>query len=85
MLPPPRQRDAAARVALALLVAYLAVPSPGVQYSAWLILVAVTNSSNPPPGGGEYLYERTATSMSIFCVWVAWFVSSGARWLYGDA
>ena len=60
MTPPSLGRwDAAAAgsVALALLVAYVVVPSPGVQYSAWL---------------------------TIFSVWMAWFVSYGARWLYGE-
>jgi len=60
MAPPPLGRwDAAAvaSVALALLVAYVVIPSPGIQYSAWL---------------------------SIFCVWMAWFVSYGARWLYSE-
>jgi hypothetical protein len=61
MAPPPLgQWDAAAAasVVLALFVAYVVVPSPGIQYSAWL---------------------------SIFCVWMAWFVSYGARWLYSEA
>jgi len=51
--------DAAAggSVVLTLLVAYVAVPHPGIQYSARL---------------------------AIFCVWMAWFVSYGARWLYGS-
>jgi hypothetical protein len=58
--PPLGQWDAAAAgsVAVALVVAYVVVPDPGVQYSAWL---------------------------SIFCVWMAWFVSYGARWLYGSS
>ena len=47
---------AAGTVAAVLLVAYVLVPEPAVQYSAWL---------------------------AIFCVWMGWFVSYGARWLYG--
>jgi len=48
---------AAVSVAITLVVAYVLVPGPGIQYGAWL---------------------------TIFSVWMAWFVSYGARWLYSD-
>jgi hypothetical protein len=56
---PPLDRydaAAAASVACLLVLAYVLVPSPTVQYAAWLV---------------------------IFCVWMAWFVAFGAKWLYG--
>ena len=58
--PPLGRWDAAAAgsVVALLLVAYVLVPRPGVQYGAWL---------------------------TIFSVWMGWFVSYGARWLYGDS
>ncbi|MFC7027314.1 hypothetical protein ACFQJ5_06420 [Halomicroarcula sp. GCM10025324] len=46
---------AAASIGGLLLVAYVLVPTPTVQYTAWL---------------------------AVFCVWMAWFVSYGAKWLY---
>ncbi|WP_324756434.1 hypothetical protein [Haloarcula montana] len=57
--PPPLDRyDAAAALSVGclLVVAYLLVPNPTVQYAVWL---------------------------TIFCVWMAWFVFFGAKWLYG--
>ena len=47
---------AAASVAALLVVAYVLVPDPTVQYGAWLV---------------------------VFCIWMAWFVFFGAKWLYG--
>ena len=47
---------AAASVAALLVVAYVLVPDPTVQYGTWRV---------------------------IFCIWMAWFVSFGATWLYG--
>lgn len=46
---------AAASVLAMLVVAYVVVPDPIVQYGAWL---------------------------AIFCVWMAWFVFFGTKWLY---
>jgi hypothetical protein len=55
--PGPSRYDyaAAASVVGLLVVAYVLVPDPTVQYAAWL---------------------------TVFCVWMAWFVAYGARWLY---
>lgn len=55
--PAPGRYDylAAASVAGLLLVAYVLVPDPTVQYAVWL---------------------------TVFSIWMAWFVSFGARWLY---
>jgi len=46
---------AAASVAAVLVLAYVVVPRPTVQYAAWL---------------------------TVFCIWMAWFVFYGAKWLY---
>lgn len=57
--PPPLDRwdYAAGTSVLALLVvAYLLVPDPILQYGVWL---------------------------AIFCIWMAWFVFYGTKWLYG--
>lgn len=42
-LPRPRRRDyaAAAAVAATLLIAYVLVPTPVVQYGAWLVVFCV--------------------------------------------
>jgi hypothetical protein len=50
--------DAAAGsgAALVLVVAYVVVPGPTAQYTAWL---------------------------AVFCIWMAWFVYFGTKWLYG--
>ena len=42
-------------VALLLVVAYVVVPNPALQYTVWL---------------------------TIFCIWMGWFVFFGAKWLY---
>lgn len=57
--PPPLDRwdyAAAGSVVALLVVAYLVVPDPVLQYGVWL---------------------------AIFCIWMAWFVFYGTKWLYG--
>jgi len=56
--PAPDRYDAlaAGSAAAVLLVAYVLVPDPTLQYGAWL---------------------------TVFCIWMGWFVFYGARWLYG--
>jgi len=57
--PPPLDRwdyAAGASVVALLVVAYLLVPDPVLQYGVWL---------------------------AIFCIWMAWFVFYGTKWLYG--
>ncbi|MDG5775058.1 hypothetical protein VB773_16425 [Haloarculaceae archaeon H-GB2-1] len=47
--------SAAVGVVALLVVAYVLVPTPTVQYVAWL---------------------------AVFCIWMAWFVFFGVKWLY---
>jgi hypothetical protein len=56
--PRPNRLDAAAigSVVALLVLSYVVVPDPILQYGVWL---------------------------AVFCIWMAWFVYYGTRWLYG--